>query len=384
MTRLPLALLLLLPFAPLARAGDEAETPGARWKRVAAAFPEPSAERGFAWDVDLTMNGAVIGSGRLSAARGEEAGKAVWTTDTAFEMQQMKQKMSEVVSKTLDSLRGENHEQGGPDEKRVTWRKGDDGRHAVTVKRGEEAIEGAVEGEGRLIVGMAAGLLALRLLPAEPAEYETLDVDDDADAADGLRQTTGISVKGAQKWTFGGKERDAWIAEVRHDGKTFRVALDPAKRDLLAIEFVGQPVAIVPKGQGKAAAATDLSKPATSARGAAVKAAIAFACGDKDLLEGAVHWPTALKALRANPPDGADLSSVTDEEIKAGVMSHLQEHAPRAMIEPIVLAMAEGLETEKLENGNTVVKFPETFRSLTLEVGEVDGAWYLVRFPSAP
>jgi hypothetical protein len=385
MTRLPLALLLLLPLAPLAHAEDEVETPGARWKRVADAFPEPSAAKGYAWDVDFTFRGRTIGSGRLAATPGEEMGKAVWTTENTYEIQGKGMgTQTEVLSRTLDSLHGESREEADV-KKHVTWRKTDDGRLAVSVKRGEDpVIEGSVDGEGRLLVGIAAGMLALRLAPAEAAAYETFDIDDDATSSTALRRTTSVAVKGTQTWTFAGKDREAWIAEVTHAGQTMRVALDPTTRDLLAMEAVGQPLAVVPKGQGKPAAAGDLSKPATSPRAAAAKAAIAFACGDKDLLEGAVHWPTAIKALRASKPDDAELASATDEQVKAGVMSHLQEHAPRAMVEPMVLGMADGLEAKKLENGNTLVKFPEMFKSLELEVGEIDGAWYLVRFPEAP
>jgi hypothetical protein len=47
--------------------------------------------------------------------------------------------------------------------------------------------------------------------------------------------------------------------------------------------------------------------------------------------------------------------------------------------------MVEGqLVTEKLEDGLTRVQFPEMFRSMKLDVGKVDGAWYLVRIPESP
>jgi hypothetical protein len=380
--------LLLFVLVPVPCAGDEADTPAARWKKVAAGFAAPSAEKGFEWAVEFTVPGMTIGTGRLSAVPGKEGESAVWTTENVMELQQgMTARMTEVVAKNLESLRGESHKQAPDGEKRLRWVKEDGGSYGVRIQKGEtETVEGKVDGQGRLTVGLASGLLALRMLPAEAADYETLALDDDAPSADKLSEKVVIAVKGVQKWSFQGKERDAWITEVRRGEQVLRIALDPSTRDLLAIEAVGQQFAIVPKSQAEPSdeKETDLSKPAKTAQMAAAKAAIGFASGVKELVAAAIHWPSALAAAREVAVAAGEDEKKDDETLKQEILDSLQVHAPRELVEPMVLGMVATLPAKKMENGHTLVTFPEAFRSMAFETAEIDGVWYVVKFPTPP
>jgi hypothetical protein len=366
------ALALVAAAAPRDARAGEAEA--ARWKAAAAAFPEPGAEKGFDWAyemVHLEKDLSVGLSGRLAAAPGTDEEKPAWVTEEVRDLPSLKTRARHTHSRALATIRGESKTEGSSRE-HVALGPSRDGL-AVSVQKGDKpAVETTLTGPV-LAGGNAEMLLAVRLLPSDAAVYEVKTM-----TAEGAPEAVTITVKGTQAWSFRGTTRDAFVAEVRRaNGHRTRIVLDPATRDPLAMEFVGQRMAFVPKGAG-AAPTVDLSKPATTPQVAAVRAAVGFASGDAQLIADAIHWPSF---QAADPAEGA--KSKSPEEYRKATLARLQERksGDRATVEPDHVKVLGKLDTTKRTDGRVVVTFPQSFGGFSLVTAEHDGAWYVVEIP---
>jgi hypothetical protein len=368
---LAVALVLVAAAPRIARAG---EAEAARWKAAAAAFPEPSAAMGFDWAYDFidTRTGQVHSSGRLAAVPGTHEGKPVWQTGDSMDLRTVRLRDAHTLSPALATIRGESRTEG-PLPRQTTLVPAKDGLRVRVQKHGKPAVEKAVTAP--VLVGDAGTLLALRFLPSEPAEYEAATI-----TADGLLEPLRISVRGRQAWSFRGTTREALVAEVREgrNPRWRRIALDPATRALLALEFVdgADSVALVSKANG-APANVDVSKPATTPQAAAVKAVIGVQSGDAKLTTDAFHWPS----LEAADPKAKETGLFGYRQV---VLWRLEKRkvGERSRIEHEVLRRLDRIETEA-RAGGVAVRIPEVLEGVVLVTREEGGVWYVVEMPPA-
>ena len=110
------------------------------------------------------------------------------------------------------------------------------------------------------------------------------------------------------------------------------------------------------------------------------------------LLGRVIHWPTLHARAQAQHeaettgqphaepyPDVEAFKKATLEAL-AGSLPKM----PRPMIEGMLKTMGPQLKSESTDEGLTKVTFPPMFRSMVVVVGEIDGAWHLVRMPGKP
>ena len=223
------------------------------------------------------------------------------------------------------------------------------------------------------------------------------------------------------RWSFHGagdwKGRAAWLMKGKKGTHAVAAGFDKETKAFLGADFLdasGKPgLSFIPgeksapptteapekeDGEKPAAAETSFQAPAKSAKDAALTAAFALATGDLDLVEKIYHWPSfyadqkklheAKMAARKEADPEAEVQPFPAlEDFKKAILDRFAQSLqkrPPAMIQTGLKMVAGQLQTKKLEDGLTRVEFPEMFRSMKLDVGEVDGAWYLVRIPEKP
>jgi hypothetical protein len=368
----PLTLVAVLFAAVPARSDEEAV---ARARKVLAALPAPSAEKGYDWEVQFVINGQPFGGGRFKAEPGGEGDEAGWkcSEDFALPVAGMKHRSQEFTRRDLTTVEGEESDSGPKESKEASWERTASG-YTLESKRGDAQATKQVEAPEGAVHSMASLLLFCRMVPAEPAVYEVPVLEANPDEDEGPLEAATIRVVGAGKWEWDGKTTDAFVVEYARGGKAGSLYFDAKTRAPLAIKMQDPPITLVSKGQAKAG--IDFSAPAKTAKLGAARAALAFGTGDFELLSEVVHWETAAERVSAATGEAADA-----ESLRASLEGKLPKHAPREEVEAALLVYFEKLEETVDDKGDTVVKFPPEFKSLELKVREFDGVWKLVEFP---
>ncbi|MCA9316789.1 MAG: hypothetical protein R3F05_01055 [Planctomycetota bacterium] len=183
------------------------------------------------------------------------------------------------------------------------------------------------------------------------------------------------------------------VDSTRGDDDTMIMWFDKETKALRGAKFASKskPVSlIVREGKapaGDAPAKPDLPRGRDEAIDAGMDAALAFGCGDVDLLDSLLYWPSVHAALMksAPPVDGKDPPTV--DELRKRLLMVWRQSLPKNDKDMVQmgLAMVRGSvdvePDEGSEDGATVV-FPEAFQSLRLHVGRYDGKWFLDRLPA--
>lgn len=400
MSTRPLALLLaLVALAPLAAAEDASPTDA--FAKAAAALPAPSAEGGFTWRGTIRTSGSGgIGIGKilLSAEPAKlENGRPGWKlVEQYLPNGLMDRKAVAWVRQDLAPVRGELREKRpGGSPTTVRWTRTDEGFRVerVTETKEETAKESRVaEHAGTSLTTMTALWLFCRLGMAESGSLETTIFEPSPDRGSKTFETGRWSFAGRGTWRGG----EAWLMRGQKGRHKLAAGFHLETKAFLGCDFLDE------KGQVTLAFVTDenaekpkpsaFEAPGKTAEDAALTAAFALATGDVDLVGEIFHWPTyhadekkAYEAKTADDPDAKPFPDV--EAFKQQVLARFEKTLVKrdpAMI-TMGMEMARGqLAREALEGGRVRIRFPEMFRSMLLDVQEIDGAWHLVRIPPLP
>ena len=410
---LPILLVLSLGLVPLARAEEVAEKASARehYAKARAALPAPAVEHGFRWAGLIRNEGIGIGKIEMKAEMLEGPdGKPAWKLFERFVIMngQLERSAEAWVARDLEPISGAVSERRpGLPPAQITWKRTPDGFQVekVVQKDGETVKESQlVEHEGSSMTTLTSLWLFCRLGMASEGSFETTVFDPSPDRGGAYLEQARWSFAGTGAW----KEHEAWLMRGQKGTHPVVAGFDKETKELLGADFLdaeGKVKLAFTPGDGAApttekepdekpapAAPQAFAAPAASAKGAAMTAAFALATGDLDLVEKIYHWPSfyedqkkAYEAKTAGKEDTDPFPAIEDfKKAILGRFAQSLQKRPPAMIQQ-GLTMIEGqLVTEKLEDGLTRVQFPEMFRSMKLDVGKVDGAWYLVRIPESP
>lgn len=230
------------------------------------------------------------------------------------------------------------------------------------------AHEGAFQGD------LAVFVLFSRLIGQREGSFKTdlLDADE--------------SKFVSASWTSGKvgtwNDKPAKLVQAkRSDGKTLEAGFDAKTGDMLGLRLgQGGQVRIelrrlAPKGF--------FDVPAKTPQQAAAQATLSFAIADFELLERVTHWPSVHAAHLKQHPDEPMEIDAYKELLMGRFRATLKPQGERSMVAPVLESMSPSFKTSESEFG-TVVEFGPMFRDVKITVGEVDGVWYLTKFPDAP
>lgn len=398
--RLSLAALLAVALGavatPRAGAGDE-PTPAARFAAASAALPAPSDDLRLDFQGDLLMGGSRFGSVSFRATPTTRPdGTKAWSVEERAEAAggAFQREAIAILDAHLQPLEGHATSRL-PDEGDVEsrWSRTPSGFSVETTRTrdGQTATTKAEHTHaGPVLTTLSSLWLFCRLTLPTAGAYETRFFD--ANPSEGEEALEAVTWSQGEEGRWG--EVAAWLVKGRK-GATDEMEAAFAKEDkaFLGARFLdtatGMAMEMRPAGPPVADTGEDpFAAPATSAQGAALAAALGFGTGDSDLLAAIIHWPSVHAALKARhdaqstPGPGAPPFPDVDG-LKAAILTEFAglPKRPRAVIEPVLKACREQLRQEALEGGTVRVTFPPMFQDLTLDVGEVDGAWYLLRLP---
>ena len=389
-----LALLTLLVLAAAARAGDP--TPQEQFSKRLDALPAAAAAHVITFEGDILMGDQPFGTMSLSSIPIDlPGGERGWKIEERLEMMggTMKRVATAVVDRRLQPLRGtvEQLDPGSPGTT-TRWESGKDGYRIERTVVGQDDAEPerrVVARNGDCLTTITSLWLFCRMtLPAEGA-FATNIFEPGAKGEEKIYEPGTWELPGEGDWDG----KTAWLMTGDKGGMKVQAAYDKATKTFLGAKFLreGAPtMAFRPKSATPKKVEDVFVAPAASAKHAAMTAGLAFATADIDLVDQIVHWPSVHASMKAkhdaqtagqeNPepfPDQKALRASTLENLRTSLKKR-----PRAQIEAGLRMVESQLVTEVDESGRTRVKFPEMFRSMVLVVGEVNGGWYLVEFPS--
>jgi hypothetical protein len=375
--------LAALPLLAASAAWADEETPEARTARVSAGFPEPSAEQGLAWDLEIRMGGGKSGDMRIEAAPGEREGHLGWRLTAVAQMAggRAKETSDEFAGRDLVTIEGRKEIGDGTNMRGGTWFRTPEGYEVITgtgtpeseTKHTVAAPEGAAG-------GLAGAFLFCRLLPAEPGVYAR-KVFDVTDRRGRILLDGTIEVVGDAEWTVGEETRKTWFVRMkRGDSEGWHLHFDRESRDLIVARMEGGGVEIVPAGSPGATKRVDLGEPAATPQAATIKALVGINSRDLPLLDEAFEWSAMLEAGKA---DGTLASATTVDSLKQAFVSRVRKEMERSQAEAFLGGISAALEVEDLEGGDARVRVPEEFGGLVLTVRAFDGVWKVVRLPSS-
>lgn len=374
----PLLVLLLCAHA----AGEEpaAETAPAYESKLAK-LPAPSAAGGLHFEGEFTAGGGQLtGTAKVEAKPTTTGGAAGWATRVHIEAPGvLSLEETGIYDAHLRPVSGVSKRVTPAGTEHNAWKAVDGAVEltnlAATAEDGTPPAAMTIKHEGVFQADVAAMFLFCKLIEQEAGSFET-----DLFVANETKFVR-ASWKTGAAGTWKGKAAKI-VRGTRADGKTLEAGFDAASGKLLGATFgQGGQVAIelfLPAPQGF------FDVPAKTPQQAGAQAGLAFIVADFDLLERVTHWPTIAAAhTRANPDeplDGPAAMIAFMEEFR----KVLKPQADRKTMAPMIEQMAPNLKTTKGEDATSIVDFGPMFRNLKIHVGEIDGVWYLVRFPSAP
>ncbi len=398
----PLATLLLLPLAGLARpaSADDppaaAPSPAAHFADRLSHLPAPTAELGLAFEGSLDVGTATIGTLEMKAEpTGGSEGARGWRVVEHLNLMggQMRRDAEVILDAHLLPLRGKlagRSPQGPVFE--TSWTHTDAGFVADDrIGEGDGLKTGhrVVAHQGPCLVTLTSMLLFARLsLPGKGTYEATLWNPEPKPEGDGL-ETAELTL--GETGDLGGRAV-TWLDATKGEGNEVRAAYAAEGKDLLELHMKpgkDAPDMIARPGPESGTKTDFFGAPAPSAQRAALTTALALGTADMDLLAKIVHWPTvharmqaAYDAEHAGNPEAGPYPDVDTLEklILAKIARSAQPH-PRLGVEAGLRAVEKELVTRDTGNQTVEVVFPATYSGLVLEVGEVDGKWYLVSFP---
>lgn len=357
---------LLMP----APAGAEDENP-TTYERRRATLPWPAADKAFTFEGQFLMGDNPMGSVKLVVAPRE--GVPGWSVTQTIEMAGGAMRMggTTLFDAKLTPLSGTLEQKGPKESITKTWKTTQAGVEFTTVG---DATPRPIAHEGPFLTSMTSVLLFCRLIDFAEGTYEATILDEDKETFVG----TSWSCEPAGMWN-GTKAR--LVKGERADGKRMEAGFDAATGALLGVKLIdGERLMAFRPGEAPKLEANYFDSDATSAKQAALQAALSFSTADFELLERIVHWPSVHAHLTAANPD----PELTEDKLKAQLMtqfrSTLKPQGTREALAPFLQAMAGGL-TVSGDEQETLVKFGPNFRNLQLLVGKRDGTWKLVRLP---
>ena len=387
-TPLLIVALLCLPIAGV-HAEDEAAAPRAAYEAAVAQFPSPGADHAFTFDGEALMNGQPLGT--ITFKEPTEDGAAWLLTDAfSFGGDAYQRNFTARLDRRLQPAGGKvTGKEPGTDGFEVVWTRTETGFAAkrTATKAGETTTsESTVEHTGTITTTMCSLWLFARLSQVARGNYAVPVYDADPGPGEATFETA--------TWTQGEEgtwgDRKALLLAGAKGDKRIEAGFDPRTGALLGVRTSspgkGFDLEIRPAG-AKPAEETDdpFSRPARSAKEAALQAGLAFAVADLELTERVIHWPSLHAESEAAYTGEEPFPDV--EAFKAATMEQLKQSLtkrPRPMIEGALKMARDQLQLEEVAGGLTKVTFPPMFKSLVMTVGEIDGQWYLVRLPGAP
>jgi hypothetical protein len=373
-------------------------TPAERAEKVLAALPAPSASDPWAFEADVYINGQVVGSARFTLTPTKEGDADLWKASDGVRFGTAEKPattiaMDALLDKALTTLSGTTVSTM-PEQPPITfsWKRTPLG-YGLERREGEKEAERLMVRDAPYLKTTIGGLVRfLRAVPMEPATYgvQLLNQEPNVGMTQEARvRDTTIEVLGVKPFKIGESEREAWVVRVAQgkDDERF-LGFDPKDRRLLAVTKPVSKLEIRRKGLEVAAKAPeppiDWKAPAKTAEMAAMQVGRAFATGDLEALDRITWWPTAYEGLKKD----ATLAALEEGPRKEALFASLKEQLPKfppAMIEAGLVGARKELVVEDAGKGRKRVTFPPMFRSMVVDVIEVEGTWYLAEYPmSAP
>jgi hypothetical protein len=384
--------------APAPAPAPAKPTAAERAEKVLAALPLPSVSDPWAFEADVFINGAVQGSARFTLTPVKEAGADLWKSSDGVRFGPVEAPAATIAMEALfdpqlTTLSGTTVS-ASPGQPPVTfsWRRTPLG-YGLERQEGEKEVERLMLRDVPYLKTSVSGLVRfLRAVPAEPATYAVQVLNQEANvgmtAETRVRAAT-IEVLGVKPFAIGGGEREVWLARVTQgtDDERF-FAFDPKDRWLLTVTKPSSKLEIRRKGLEVAAKTPeppiDWKAPARTAEMAAMQVGRAFATCDLEALDKITWWPTAHEGLKKDPT----LAALEEGPRKEALFASLKEKLPKfppTMIEAGLVGARKELVVAAAGKGRKRVTFPPMFRSMVVDVIEVEGTWYLAEYPmSAP
>jgi|GEM_PF-5216026 len=389
------ALLLLVLaglHAPLVAEEPATPTPAERTAKLLAQLPKPDAGAGFSFAGEMLDQGDVLGSMSLSVEPAAAGSAGAWQAVDELRIgpngEIVHVRLEALLDARLMGLEGKTFSKvEGEPSVTLAWKRAGAG-YSFTRQEGDSPatslrLESA---EGRMPTLAALVFLALHM-PAEggphPVEVLLVDANLGEDPAVRARTQTltplgvgslevaGVPTKLARvNLTLGDEPENDSILALSADRK----ALVQVNRTAGGV-FLRLPP---PEGP------FDFGAPAKTARGAALKAARAFAVADLPAIEALLNWPTLDAKLAGNPELSSLEPALRRTRLLEGLKTDLERQAPGIppeTIEMVLRGLADSLLVEELGKGRARVTFPPLFRSMKLVVKKVGEVWLLDELP---
>ena len=393
------ALLLLVLaglHAPVAAEEAAAPTPAERTAKILAQLPKPEAGAGFSFAGEMLEQGDVLGSRSLSVEPAAAGSAGAWQALDELRIgpngEIVHVRLEALLDARLMGLEGKTVSKvEGEPSVTLGWKREGAG-YSFTRQEGDSpATSMRLESAESRVPTLAALVFLALHLPAEggphPVEVLLVDANLGEDPAVRARTQTltplgvgslevaGVSTKLPRvALTLGG--------ELENDST---LALSADRKGLVQLNRTGGGISLrLPPLEGP----FDFGAPAKTARGAALKAARAFAVADLAALEALLNWASIDAQLASDPAlsslePAARRKKFLEErgaELKATPPEMTPEMTPE-MIELVLRGMAESLQVEDLGKGRARVTLPPLFRSMKLVVKQVGEVWLLDELP---
>ena len=234
------------------------------------------------------------------------------------------------------------------------------------------------------LTSVAGILLFARLAPSSSADYATVRLDPSWNHLLGQQPFVGTAIR----ITVPAEAGKPIQGTAGHGTRTLTFVFDRRMRLPLwftltprkgpGLQFGGTPA--VQSSDGKVAAGTVFTQPAKTPEAAALRAAYAFATADRGVLDDVMHWPGLRKRMGTKVPE-----RVSAEAFRKGMLGQLiatvRDPKKPDTVMPVLLGIAEQLETAERDGGVRRVTFPERFATRWYDVVQVEGVWHLVGWP---
>ncbi len=384
---LPL-LLVAAVHAPLAAEETPAPSPEQRMAAVLASLPKPDSGARLEFEGEMLDQGAVVGTLRLSVEAAAAGSAGVWQALDEMRVgpkgEDLHVRCEALLDERLMGLEGRTvARMRGESDVTLTWKRSPEG-YDFTRQEGEaEATSMPLVSAAARVPTLAALVFLAQHLPAEGAAHALgillVDVNLGADAA--VRARTQVLMPlGVGPVEVGGVPTKLPRVALTRQGEPEHdstLALAQDRKGLLQVNGPGGETMLrLPPKAGP----FDFAAPATTAQGAALKAARAFAVADLKALEAVLNWPSIDAKLASNPA----FSSLEPAARRAKLLEELGAELtaiPAETIEMVLRGMTDALEIEDLGKDRARVTFPPLFRGMKLVVKKVGAVWLLDELP---
>lgn len=385
-----LLLVLAALHAPLAAEEPVAPTPAERTAKLLANLPEPASGARFAYEGEMLDQGDVMGSMSLSVEPAAAGSAGAWQALDEIRVgpngEVVRVRLEALLDARLMGLEGRTvSEVQGEPTVTLTWKRGGEG-YDFTRQEGEaEATSMRLVSAASRVPTMAALVFLALQLPAEggPHAVEVLLVDANLGEDPAVRaRTQGLAPLGVGPVEVGGVLSTLPRVALTRAGEPdddSTLALSVDRKGLVQVNRPGGGVFLrLPPAAGP----FDFNAPATTAQGAALKAARALVAADLRALEAVLNWPS-IDAKLANDPAYSSLEPAARRKKLMEERGAKLEAIPAEAIEMVLRGMIDTLLVEDLGKGRARVTLPPLFLSMKLVVKKVGEVWLLDELPGS-